>query len=60
MVILVGQWVRRCQECWHLQKDTKPALNTEATAAYDNRVCRKCKSPGLDYGTEYDTEMEIE
>ncbi len=48
------KWVRTCQECFHEQEDKNP--EGEPTDAYRNKLCRKCKSEGLDYGT-YKTEL---
>lgn len=44
------QWIRTCQECGHEQSDAQPDRSKELTDAYRNRRCKKCKSPGLDYG----------
>jgi len=41
-------WIRECQECFHLQKDTEPINGM--SDAYRNRKCKKCKSDALDYG----------
>lgn len=43
-------WIRTCQECDYEQKDKKP--EGEPTDAYRNRLCKRCKSEGLDYGKE--------
>lgn len=45
-------WTRVCQECRNEQTDKQPPRNAEPTTAYMNRKCKKCKSMGLDYGSE--------
>lgn len=52
-------WVRTCQECGHKQISAKPNPDAELTDAYRNKKCRRCKSSGLDYGTEM-TKEEID
>lgn len=42
-------WIRTCQECNHEQEDVEPT--GEMTRAYEDRLCRKCKSESLDYGS---------
>lgn len=42
-------WVRTCQECSHKQV-SKPPSGPEMTS-YLNAKCRRCKSTGLDYGS---------
>jgi hypothetical protein len=44
-------WIRTCQECGHRQKDKEPNRDKELTNAYRDRLCKKCKSEGLDYGS---------
>lgn len=46
-----GTWIRTCQECGYKQDDRQPSLDKELSSAYRNRSCRKCESPGLDYGS---------
>lgn len=48
---LVGKWVRTCQECFHKQEDKEPI--GEMSDAYRVRVCKKCKSESLDYGSKF-------
>lgn len=41
-------WIRTCQECGYKQGDKPPAV--QMYPAYRDRKCKKCGSPGLDYG----------
>lgn len=46
-------WFRTCQECGHKQSDVNPtSLNATGFDRFQDRLCKKCKSPALDYGTE--------
>ena len=47
------EWIRQCQECGWNQHDREPTatMTQRAWIQYDNRICRKCKSPGLDHGS---------
>jgi len=42
-------FVRKCQECNHLQQAKEP--KEEMSDAYRHSKCRKCKSMSLDYGS---------
>lgn len=46
-------YIRTCQECGHKQKakDPKTYKDTQKEAWRDVK-CTKCRSEGLDYGTE--------
>lgn len=44
-------WVRRCDECGHVQPARKP--QGEMSPAYRDAKCRRCGSMGLDYGKDY-------
>jgi hypothetical protein len=48
----IARWVRKCQECGHIQSAIKPDPEKELTDSYRNSKCRRCKSEGLDYGQE--------
>lgn len=48
----LGDWIRKCDECGHKQKDNRPSQEKELTDNYCNRACKKCKSESLDYGQE--------
>lgn len=43
-------FARRCQECGHIQTDTRPITAGLMSNAYMERKCRKCGSRALDYG----------
>ena len=47
--VRIGEWYRTCQECGEIQLDKEP--RGKPSIAYENRICRYCKSEGLDYGT---------
>ena len=51
-------WLRRCQECYHIQEDREPDKGKELPRAYTNRKCRNCKSEALDYGSWREAEDE--
>jgi len=46
------RWVRKCQECGHIQSAVKPDPEKPMTDSYANSKCRRCKSEALDYGQE--------
>lgn len=53
------KWIRTCQECGHKQETKKPSYSKadgQLAASYANSICRKCKSPALDFGSEVDEE----
>lgn len=41
-------FIRTCQECGNSQPATEP--RGTPTCAYLNATCRRCHSPGLDFG----------
>ena len=52
-------WIRTCQECGHEQVDNDPSkLNQTAFYVYAERLCKRCKSPGLDYGSYESAELK--
>lgn len=54
-------WVRTCQECNNVQSAKKPDTTKLLTQSYRESLCRKCKSPALDYGKEKQpTPLEID
>lgn len=48
----VVKFIRTCQECGHQQEDKEPNHIKGPTQAYLDRKCKKCRSSGLDYGSE--------
>lgn len=42
-------YTRKCQECGHRQ-ESKPCVEYKSDAWRDT-LCKKCRSPGLDYGS---------
>lgn len=51
---MAGAYVRTCQSCGCAQVTNPPAPNRELTDAFRNKKCKRCKSPDLDYGSEWD------
>ncbi len=55
------KYIRTCQECGHSDVYAPPKDRYETTRAFDERPCKKCKSAGLDLGSEKpETPEEIE
>jgi len=48
----IPRWIRKCQECGHVQSAIKPDPEKALTDSYANSKCRKCKSESLDYGKD--------
>ena len=42
----IGTWIRTCQECGNVQKDTEPKDYSNLSSAYCERKCKHCKSEG--------------
>jgi len=51
-------WTRTCQECGHQQSDEEPEYGKPLPSTYSERVCNRCKSPALDYGTNPSTDSD--
>ena len=45
-------FIRTCQECGFLHKDTAPEYGKEPSDSYKFRKCKRCKSESLDYGSD--------
>jgi hypothetical protein len=43
-------WIRTCQECGHKQSMKSPT--DQQSDNWRDAICRKCRSPALDYGSE--------
>jgi len=52
------KFIRTCQECLHKQEMRHPS--TYKGESWRKLLCRKCKSPSLDYGTWIDSDKKIE
>ena len=50
---VVTRYMRTCQECGHQQMDKDPHGGMP-TVAFNERKCKRCKSPALDYGSNRD------
>lgn len=44
------RFMRTCQECGHRQEAKEP--KKDPSDSYRQTLCRECKSPALDYGSE--------
>lgn len=42
------KWIRTCQECGHKQENKPPEEYKDER--WRDLICRKCKSPALDFG----------
>lgn len=53
-------WIRTCQECGNVQRDTEPKQQGEYSTSYEFRKCKHCKSESLDYGTTFNPDYTEE
>lgn len=51
-------WFRTCQECGYRQEARNP--DTYKGEGWRELKCKRCKSPGLDFGSETDGDFEDE
>lgn len=52
---IIKKWIRTCQECFHKQQTSYPpnhGTNEQRMNTWLDQVCKRCKSPALDFGTE--------